>query len=408
MDSKVSNLPLHEKRVRTANSALLALSVGAFAIGTTEFGPMGFLPDIASGVQVSLPQAGQIISAYAIGVMISAPLMTLFLARLQMRSALMVAMSLFTLGNLVSALAPSYETLLLARVLTSLNHGAFFGLGAIVAASLVPANRQARAIATMFMGLTIANIGGVPVAAWIGHTIGWRLAFAGIAVLGALAIVALRHTLPPGTPAKPPNLRRELSALFAPAVFVAIATSALGSAAMFTLYTYIAPALATLTGASSTFVLSMLVVIGVGFTLGNYLGGRLADWSLFAATRIILLVLALVMAAMPLLLMTHLGAIVGLLAFGVASFAIVPPMQVRVMQVTAGAPGLASSVNVGAFNFGNALGAGLGGIVISHGLGYGAIPIAGTLMAMASLALTFVGNASSNSQIHPDAENAVN
>ncbi|GAB4069175.1 MFS transporter [Ancylobacter sonchi] len=375
------------------NWPLLALAIGAFGIGTTEFAPMGLLPVIAEGVDVSIPTAGLLVSAYAIGVMIGAPVMTLAFSRFGKRTALMLLMGIFTLGNLLSALSPDYYTLLASRLVTSLNHGAFFGLGAIVAASVVPREKQASAVATMFMGLTIANIGGVPAATWIGQQIGWRMAFAGTAVLGLVAIAALWVALPRGEPGKVPNVRRELGVLTHPTVLLAMSTTVLGAGAMFTLYTYVAPALAELTGASGSFVTLALVLIGVGFTLGNGLGGRLADWSLDGATKIFLAALAVIMAVLPLLLTSHLGAAIGLLVWGAAAFAIVPPVQMRVMQAAAEAPGLASAINIGAFNLGNALGAALGGSVISLGLGYAAVPVAGGLLAAGGLALVWLGRA---------------
>ncbi|MBP0583375.1 MFS transporter [Labrys sp. LIt4] len=373
------------------NWPLLALAVGAFGIGTTEFTPMGLLPVIAQGVDVSIPSAGLLISAYAIGVMVGAPVMTLLFSRFGKRTALMLLMAIFTVGNLLSALAPGYTTLLLARLVTSLNHGAFFGLGSIVAASVVPREKQASAVATMFMGLTIANIGGVPAATWIGQQIGWRMAFAGTAVLGVIAIASLWLALPRGETGKVPDLRRELGVLTHPTVLLAMATTVMGAGAMFTLYTYVAPVLADLTGASDTFVTIGLVLIGVGFTIGNGLGGRLADWSLDGATKIFLAALAVIMMALPLVLASHVGAAIGLLLWGAATFAIVPPVQMRVMQAAAQAPGLASSINVGAFNLGNALGAAVGGGVISLGLGYAAVPVAGGVLAAAGLLLVMLG-----------------
>lgn len=376
---------------RRFNWPLFALAIGAFGIGTTEFSPMGLLPVIADGVNVSIPTAGMLVSAYAIGVMLGAPVMTLAFSRFGRRAALMLLMGIFTVGNLLSALAPEYATLLLARFVTSLSHGAFFGLGAIVAANVVPRERQASAVATMFMGLTIANVGGVPAATWIGQQIGWRMAFAGTAALGLVAIMALWLALPKGEPGKAPDVRRELRVLAQPAVLLAMATTVMGAGAMFTLYTYVAPVLADLTGASNRFVTLALVLIGVGFTIGNGLGGRLADWSLDGATRIFLAALALVMALLPLALPSHAGAAIGLLAWGTAAFAIVPPVQMRVMKAAADAPGLASSINVGAFNLGNALGAAVGGGVISLGLGYAAVPVAGGVLAAAGLVLACLG-----------------
>ncbi|QJD93803.1 MFS transporter [Duganella dendranthematis] len=373
--------------------ALLALAVGAFGIGTTEFSPMGLLPVIAEGVHVSIPSAGLLISAYALGVMIGAPIMTLLLARLRAKHALVVLLSIFVVGNLLSAMAPGYWTLLASRLVTSLNHGAFFGIGSVVAANLVTPDKRASAVATMFMGLTIANIGGVPAATWIGQQIGWRMAFAGTAGLGLLAMAALVLALPRGEMGAMPDIRKELRVLARPVVLMALATTVMGSAAMFTVYTYIAPILTTLTGASGTFVTLALVLIGVGFTLGNGIGGKLADWSLDGATKIFLASLAVIMLALPLLFTSHWGALIGVVLWGAAAFAIVPPVQIRVMHAAAEAPGLASSVNVGAFNLGNAAGAAIGSAVISAGMGYAAVPVAGAVMAAAGLLLVFAGRA---------------
>jgi len=373
------------------NWTLLALAIGAFAIGTTEFTPMGLLPVIAEGVDVSIPSAGLLVSAYAIGVMVGAPVLTLAFARFGKRTALMLLMAIFTIGNLLSAFSPDYWTLLASRLVTSLNHGAFFGLGSIVAASVVPKEKQASAVATMFMGLTIANIGGVPAATWIGQQIGWREAFAGTAVLGLITIAALWLALPKGDRGAVPDLRRELGVLTRPAVLLAMATTVMGAGAMFTLYTYVAPVLAELTGASDGFITLALVLIGMGFTLGNGVGGRLADWSLDGATKIFLAALAVVMLGLPLVLTSHVGAAIGLLVWGAATFAIVPPVQMRVMQAASEAPGLASSINVGAFNLGNAVGAAVGGGVISLGYGYAAVPAAGGLLAAFGFALVWIG-----------------
>lgn len=376
-----------------SSTALLALATGAFAIGTTEFAPMGLLPVIADGVKVSIPTAGMLVSAYAIGVMVGAPIMTLLFSRFGKRAALMSLMLIFTVGNLLSAFAPGYTTLLLSRLVTSLNHGAFFGLGAVVAASVVPKEKQASAIAAMFMGLTVANIGGVPAATWIGQQVGWRLAFGGTAALGLVTMGALWLALPKGEPGTPPDVRRELKVLTSREVLLAMGTTVLGSGAMFALYTYVAPMLTDITHATPGFVAFALVLIGIGFTLGNSLGGRLADWSLDGATKLILAALAVVMVLLPLLLKTHVGAAIGLIAWGAAAFGIVPPVQMRVMQAAAQAPGLASSVNVGAFNLGNAVGAALGGVVIGQGLGYAAVPFVGAALAVGGLGLVWLSNA---------------
>lgn len=383
---------------RNFNGPLLALAIGAFAIGVTEFSPMGMLPVIAAGVEVDIPSAGLLVSAYALGVMLGAPVMTLLFARYGRRMALMALMGIFTLGNLMSAMAPDYWTLLAARVVTSLNHGAFFGLGSLVAASVVSAEKQASAVATMFMGLTIANVGGVPLATWIGQQIGWREAFAGTAALGLVTIAALWVALPAGGAGARPDLRRELKVLARPAVVIAMLTTVMGASAMFTLYTYIAPLLEDLAGASDRFIMLALVLIGIGFTFGNWLGGRLSSWSLDGATALFLIALAAISFAAPLLL-THEGvAGLTLLIWGAAAFAIVPPVQTRVMLAAHDAPGLASSLNIGAFNLGNAIGAALGGAVLNAGLGYAAIPMAGGICATAALVLVWLGRSNAQTE----------
>lgn len=315
--------------------------------------------------------------------------MTLALQRFRIRDALILLMAIFVVGNALSALSPNFPVMLAARLITSFAHGAFIGLGSIVAAEA--SEKRAGAIATMFMGITVANIGGVPAASWISGQIGWRLAFFAIAALGIIATGMLWWALPSGAPGKIPSIRAELRAVTSHAVFIAIATSAVGSAAMFSFYTYISPLLINITGASKDFVTVCLIVTGIGFTVGNGVGGRLADWSLSGAVRIILGSLVVVLAALPLFLESQAGALIGVLLFGISSFAIVPPMQSYVMRVAAEAPSLASSINAGAFNLGNALGAMAGGAVIELGYGYGAVPFIGSILALLSLLFVFVG-----------------
>lgn len=379
------------------NYPLLALAIGAFGIGTTEFSPMGLLPVIARGVDVSIPAAGMLISAYAIGVMVGAPLMTLLLSHRARRNALIFLMAIFTLGNVLSAISPDYTTLMLSRIITSLNHGAFFGLGSVVAASVVAKEKQASAVATMFMGLTIANIGGVPAATWLGETIGWRMSFLATAGLGIIAIVSLYLSLPKGNAGERPDVRKELSVLMRPQVVSALLTTVLGAGAMFTLYTYISPVLHDIADAGPAFITAMLVLIGVGFSLGNYLGGKLADRSVTGTLKGFLLLLIAIMLAIPWLARSEVGAAIGMVVWGAATFAIVPPLQMRVMRVAHEAPGLSSSVNIGAFNLGNALGAAAGGAVISGGLGYVFVPVTGAVIAgMALLLVLLSGRGAAN------------
>lgn len=372
------------------NFPLLALAIGAFAIGTTEFSPMGFLPQIAENLNISIPTAGMLITAYALGVMLGAPIMTLWFGHFSRRKALILAMSIFTVGNILAAIAPDYWGLMGARILTSLNHGVFFGIGSIVATSVVAKDKQASAVAMMFMGLTIANIGGVPMATWVGQNIGWRMAFAAIALLGIITMLALWKALPESTAGQRPNVKAELQVLTRKPVVLALLTTVMSAGAMFTLYTYIAPTLHRITHASPSFITLMLVLIGIGFSIGNHLGGKFADVSL---TKTLIGFLFLLMAAMlffPILAQTKVGAALALLVWGAAAFAVVPPLQMRVMSVAHEAPGLASSVNIGAFNLGNAVGAAAGGAVLSMGMSYAAVSITGAVLTALALLLVFV------------------
>ena len=370
------------------NPPLVALAIGAFGIGVTEFAPMGMLPGIASDLGVSIPAAGLLVSAYALGVLLGAPLMTLTTGKIPRRYLLIGLMAIFTLGNLMSALATDYYSLLIARVVTSLNHGAFFGVGSIVAASVVAPDKRAGAVASMFMGLTLATIGGVPLATWFGEVLGWRTAFAGITGLGVLAMLALWFALPNVPLPKSDGVLAEIRVLGRGPVLAALALTVIGSSAMFTVFTYIAPILSSETHASTAFITAMLVLYGVGLTLGNMWGGKAADRSVDRTRIVSLSALILVLLAFTVLMRWPLPAAVAILIWGIASFAIVPPLQMRVMEAAKAAPNLASAVNIGAFNLGNAIGAALGGAVINAGLGYPAISLAGA--AMAGLGLLMV------------------
>ncbi|NML06823.1 MFS transporter [Sphingomonas sp. G-3-2-10] len=365
---------------------LLALAIGAFGIGVTEFAPMGLLPLIAGDLQVSIPSAGLLISAYALGVMIGAPLMTLTTGRVPRRTLLIGLAGIFTLGNLLSAVSDGYGMLLASRLITSLNHGAFFGVGSIVAASLVAPDRRASAVAAMFMGLTVANVVGVPLATWAGEHLGWRSAFWGIAALGLATMAALRFALPPLPAPAGSDVMRELRVMTRGDVIGALALTVVGSSAMFTVFTYIVPILRDVTHASLGFVTTMLVVYGLGLTVGNWLGGRYADRSVDRTLIVTLASLSAILVAYA-VLMPYAGvSAVLIFLWGVASFALVPPLQVRVMRAAGDAPNLASAVNIGAFNLGNAIGAALGGGVIASGLGYPAVALAGAATSLAGLA----------------------
>jgi DHA1 family inner membrane transport protein len=380
------------------NPGLIALSVGAFGIGVTEFAPMGLLPVIAGDLHVSIPAAGLLISAYALGVMIGAPLMTLTTGRVPRRTLLIALAGIFTLGNLLAAMSTGYGMLLVARIVTSFNHGAFFGVGSIVAAGLVPPQRRAGAVAAMFMGLTIANVVGVPLATWAGEHLGWRYSFLGISGLGVATMVALRLTLPVLPAPTGGNALAELRVLTRGRVLGALALTVVGSSAMFTVFTYIAPILRDATHASLGFVTAMLVTYGLGLTAGNWLGGRFADRSVDRTLIITLASLAVILAAFAVLMPFAAPTAILVFLWGIASFALVPPLQVRVMAAAADAPNLASSVNIGAFNLGNAIGAALGGGVIAAGLGYPAVALAGAAAAVLGLGGTLLAGWQSRSR----------
>ncbi|WP_454280613.1 MFS transporter [Sphingomonas sp. Marseille-Q8236] len=369
------------------NLGLLALAVSAFGIGVTEFAPMGMLPVIAGDLQVSIPAAGLLVSAYAMGVLIGAPLMTLTTGRIDRRTLLIALMGIFTLGNALSAMAGGYWMLMAARVVTSFNHGAFFGVGSVVAASLVPPDKRAGAVAAMFTGLTVATIGGVPAATWVSEAIGWRTAFAGIAGVGAIAMLSLRLALPPLPAADGGDMRAELRVLTRGPVVMALALTVVGASAMFTVFTYIVPILREETHASTGFVTAMLMLYGIGLTIGNTLGGRLADRSIERTLIGSFAVLATVLIVFAGVMQWPWPAAIAILVWGIASFAIVPPLQMRVMDAASDAPNLASAMNIGAFNLGNAIGAALGGGVIGVGLGLPMVALAGAAMAAAALVM---------------------
>lgn len=387
------------------NPGLLALAVGAFGIGVTEFAPMGLLPVIADGLHVSIPVAGLLVSAYALGVVIGAPLMTLTTGRVPRRTLLIALAGIFTLGNLLAAISTSYWMLLIARVITSFNHGAFFGVGSVVAASLVPPQRRAGAVAAMFMGLTIANVVGVPLATWVGEHLGWRGAFWGIAVLGGATMAALRLTLPELPVPVGGDAIAEVRALTRGRVLGALALTVVGSSAMFTVFTYITPILREVTHATLGFVTAMLVTYGVGLTVGNWLGGRFADRSVDRTLIVTLASLTAILVAFALLMPFAVPTAILVFLWGVASFALVPPLQVRVMTAAADAPNLASAVNIGAFNLGNAIGAALGGGVIAAGLGYPTVALAGaatSVIGFAAVGIAARGSASTHEQLLGD------
>jgi DHA1 family inner membrane transport protein len=369
--------------------ALLALAIGAFGIGTTEFVIMGLLPEIAGDYGVSIPTAGLLVTGYAIGVVIGAPLMTVLGTRISRKTMLMLLMGLFTVGNLASATAPSFGLMLAGRIVASLAHGAFFGIGSVVAAELVAPQKKASAIATMFTGLTVANIVGVPLGTLIGQAVGWRTTFAAVAVLGVVGLLGIAKLVPPMPRAEGAHLRRELTAFRNPQVLLAMAMTVLGFGGVFAAITYIAPMMTHVAGYSDGALTWLLVLFGTGMFLGNLLGGRFADRKLMPMLYATLGGLAVVLGLFTLTAHDKTAAAVTITLVGALGFATVPPLQKRVLDQAHGAPTLASAVNIGAFNLGNALAAWLGGTVITAGLGYTAPNWVGALLAAAALLLAF-------------------
>ncbi len=373
--------------------ALIALAIGAFGIGTTEFVIVGLLPEVAADVGVSIPTAGLLISGYALSVVVGAPLLTAAGARVPRRTMLVGLMVLFVAGNLVCALATDYGVLLAGRVVAALCHGAFFGIGSVVAAGLVAPDRRARAVALMFTGLTVANVLGVPMGTALGQAFGWRSTFWAVTALGVVAVVALL-CLVPAQPADPSGgLRGELTAFRNPQVWLALATTALGFGGVFASFTYIAPMMTQVAGFPAGAVTWLLILFGIGLCAGNVVGGRLADRSLMPSIYGILATLAFVLFSFVLTAHSPVAAAVTIVLFGAAGFATVPALQLRVLRDAAGAPALASAANIAAFNLGNALGAWLGGLAIGAGLGYTAPNAVGGLLALAGLAVALVSGA---------------
>ncbi|MCW0373493.1 MFS transporter [Xanthomonas sacchari] len=381
--------PPHPPAAGRTPLALFALTAGAFGIGTTEFVIMGLLLQVAADLRVSVPAAGLLISGYALGVFLGAPLLTVASRRWPRKRVLLALMLVFTADNLACALAPSYAALMAARVVTSLAHGTFFGVGAVVATTLVPPQRKASAISTMFTGLTVATLLGVPAGAWLGLHHGWRATFWAVAGIGALATVVIAALVPAdrAAPAAVP-LREELLAVGRAPVLLGLATTVLGYAGVFAVYTYVQPLLTQVTGVADSAVSPLLLVFGVGMIVGNVLGGRLADRRPRQALPLSLGVLVVALAALPLALPSAPAMTLGIGLLGVAAFATVAPLQVWVLG-KAGEAGrhLASSLNIGAFNLGNALGAWLGGLVLGHGGSLSQLPWVAALLTLAGLAV---------------------
>lgn len=374
---------------------LFALTAGAFGIGTTEFVIMGLLLQVSADLGIQVSTAGLLISGYALGVFAGAPLLTLVTGRLPRKTLLVALMVVFTIGNIACAMAPDYASLMVARVITSLAHGTFFGVGSIVATGLVAPDRKASAIAIMFTGLTMATLLGVPFGAWLGLHFGWRSTFWAVALIGVVATLVLAVFVPADrTAPQPLSLRQELTVLTKPQVWLGLLMTALGFAGVFAVFTYIQPILTRITGFSDAAVSPILLVFGGGLAIGNLLGGKLADKRLMPTLLGSLIALALVEGVMTFAMQDKLAAILFVGLMGIASFATVAPLQMRVLEKAEGAgQGLASSLNIAAFNLGNALGAWVGGLTIDQGPGLGAVTWVAALVTLAGLAVALLSRA---------------
>lgn len=371
--------------------ALYALTAGAFGIGTTEFVIMGLLMQVAADLEVSLSMAGLLISGYALGVFVGAPVLTLASNRLPRKTVLVALMVVFTIGNLACALAPNYTLLMVARVITSLAHGTFFGVGAVVATSLVAPERKASAISLMFTGLTVATLLGVPAGAWLGLQHGWRATFWAVAAIGVLATVVIAALVPAdrGDQTRA-RVRDELAVVARPQVLLGLLMTVLGFGGVFAVYTYIQPLLTQVTGFSDTSVSPILLVFGVGMIVGNFIGGRLADQHISRALLVTLAALTIVMGLMGFVLDSRWAMVLFTGLLGIAAFATVSPLQMWVLQRAAGAQSLASSLNIGAFNLGNAFGAWLGGAALARGFGLESLPWIGALVPLAAVMVAWM------------------
>jgi DHA1 family inner membrane transport protein len=365
--------------------AVFALALGGFGIGTNEFVAMGLLPEIATGLHITEPTAGHVISAYALGVVIGAPLITALTARLPRKALLLGLMTVFTLGNVASVLAPSYDWLLAARFVAGLPHGAFFGVAALVAAHLMGPGNRAKAVAHVMTGLTVATVAGVPVASSLGQTLGWRSAFVVVVVIGVATVTAIWHWLPGLRSMHVSAPLTELSALKRVQVWLALLVGMIGFGGMFAVYTYVSSTLTDVAGLPRAAVPVALMLFGIGMVAGNLIGGRMADRSVIRGLYVSIGALGVVLTVFVAAAHNPWTALIALFAIGAAGSAIAPALQTRLMDVAHGAQTLAAALNHSALNIANAAGAWIGGLVIAAGYGYTAPAAAGSLLAVGGI-----------------------
>lgn len=373
--------------------AMLALAAGGFGIGTTEFVTMGLLPDIAKSMAVSEPTAGHIVSAYALGVVVGAPVIAALCARVPRKRLLMVLMLAFTAGNAASVIAPTFATLTFARFVSGLPHGAYFGVASLAAASLAPVGQRAKAVAAVMLGLSAANVVGVPAATWLGQNLGWRAAFAVVAVIGLATVAALSRLVPELHGIRMTDPRTELTALRRPQVLLTLLVGAIGFGGMFAVYTYITTTLTDVAGVRIGLVPLVLALFGLGMVAGNIAGGVLADRGVDRAVFVSLLAMVVILAGYVAATHNPYTAAAGAFLVGASGAALAPALQTRLMDVAHDAQTLAAALNHAALNIANAAGAWLGGLVIAAGMGYTAPAVVGAGLAVLGV-LLFVATVS--------------
>jgi len=392
--------------LRQARFAELALAIGAFAIGTGEFAAMGFLPSVADGLGVTIPQAGHSISAYALGVVVGAPLIAVLGAKLSRRALLLVLMSLFAAGNLASALAPNFVSLLGLRFASGLPHGAYFGVAALVAAGMAGPAGRARAVGRVMLGLTVATLVGTPVATWAGQALGWRTGFAFVGTLALVTFALVTLCVPRDAPARGAGPLRELGALKEPQVWLTLAIAAVGFGGMFAVFSYITPTLIHVAGIPEQAVPFVICVFGAGMVTGNVVGPRFADRALLPTIGWALVWNVAVLALFSVAVHNAWTAVPAIFLVG-TMFAAGPALQTRLMDVGKEAQVLAAALNHSALNVANALGAWLGGVVMAAGYSWASTGFLGAALALGGIAVFAVSVALERAERRPSAECAV-
>jgi len=370
---------------RTVRLAMAALIMGGFAIGVTEFVTMGLLPQIADGINEDIPTAGHTISAYAVGVVVGAPVISILAAKAPRQAMLLALMAVFTLGNALSAVAPNYESLMVARFFSGLPHGAFFGMASLVAVSLAPKGRRGRAVGTVMLGIPFANVLGVPAATWMGQAYGWESAYWAVAVIGVITVAMIMAWVPKTQADPHQDWRREMAAFRSPQVWLTLLVGAIGFGGMFAMYSYIAPTVTEVTGRPESWVPIFLLSFGLGMIVGTKLGGSLADWSILRSLVINGIVMTVLLASFSITAQWTIPALITVFAISVFTGAWVIGLQMRLMSVAGEARNLGAAMNHASLNFANALGALLGGSIVAAGYGYRAPSLVGAGLASAGL-----------------------